>query len=49
MWSFADFLARVEAELNTDGDLIARHLDFIRALGGKDVLADDFSMMDVRF
>lgn len=49
MWSFADFLARVEAELNTDGDLIARHLDFIRALGGRDVLADDFSMMDVRF
>ena len=49
MWSFADFLARVEAELATDGDLIARHLDFIRALGGKDVLADDFSMMDVRF
>ena len=49
MWSFADFLARVSAELGTDGDLIARHLAYVRALGGKDVLADDFSMMDVRF
>ena len=49
MWPFNDFLARLTGELATDGDLIGRHLDYVRALGGKDALADDFSMMDVRF
>jgi sigma-B regulation protein RsbU (phosphoserine phosphatase) len=49
MWPFADFLAHVSAELAGDDGLINRHLDFVRALGGKDVLDDDFSMMDVRF
>ncbi|HEY1188878.1 MAG TPA: SpoIIE family protein phosphatase [Gemmata sp.] len=49
MWPFSDFMARVSAEMLLEGDLIARHLDYVRALGGKEVLADDFSMMDVRF
>jgi sigma-B regulation protein RsbU (phosphoserine phosphatase) len=49
MWPFQDFLARIGAELGTDGDLIERHLEFARALGGRDVFADDFSMLDVRF
>lgn len=49
MWPWADFLAHVSGELGSDGDLIGRHLDYVRELGGKEVLADDFSMMDVRF
>ncbi|MBP3954563.1 SpoIIE family protein phosphatase [Gemmata sp. G18] len=49
MWPFADFLERVTSQLTTDGDLLSRHLDFVRALGGREVLADDFSMMDIRF
>ena len=49
MWPFAEFLTRLESELAIDGDLIGRHLDYIRELGGKEVLADDFSMMDIRF
>ena len=48
MWPFAEFL-NLESELAIDGDLIGRHLDYIRELGGKEVLADDFSMMDIRF
>ncbi|MDY3551720.1 SpoIIE family protein phosphatase [Gemmata sp. JC717] len=49
MWPWADFLALISSELARDGDLIGRHLDYVRALGGREVLADDFSMMDVRF
>ncbi|MDY3561731.1 SpoIIE family protein phosphatase [Gemmata sp. JC673] len=49
MWAWADFLALISSELARDGDLIGRHLDYVRALGGREVLADDFSMMDVRF
>jgi sigma-B regulation protein RsbU (phosphoserine phosphatase) len=49
MWSFADFLTRISGELATDGDLIERHLEFVRQLGLREILADDFSMMDVRF
>lgn len=49
MWPFAEFLTRLESELAIDGDLIGRHLDYIRELGGKEVLADDFSMMDICF
>ena len=49
MWSFDAFLARLTAELLMPGDLIGRHLHFVRELGGKHVLADDFSMMDVWF
>ena len=49
MGAFSEFLTRLETELAIDGDLIGRHLDYIRELGGKEVLADDFSMMDIRF
>lgn len=53
MWPFDDFLAHISAELTRadEGteDLISRHLGYVRALGEKEVLADDFSMMDVRF
>ncbi len=49
MWPFSDFLERLQTELGVAGDLIGRHLDYVRELGGKEVLADDFSMMDVRF
>ncbi|AMV27875.1 Phosphoserine phosphatase RsbP [Gemmata sp. SH-PL17] len=49
MWPFSDFLDRMTAQLTTDGDLLGRHLDFVRELSGHEVLADDFSMMDVRF
>jgi sigma-B regulation protein RsbU (phosphoserine phosphatase) len=49
MWPFEDFLARIGAELATDGDLIERHLAYARALGRRDVFADDFSVLDVRF
>ena len=49
MWPFADFLTRITAELAAGGELIERHLQFVRQLQGGEVLADDFSMMDVRF
>jgi sigma-B regulation protein RsbU (phosphoserine phosphatase) len=48
MWPFADFLARMATELTLEGDLIARHLAFVRELGGQEVLSDDFSILDVR-
>jgi sigma-B regulation protein RsbU (phosphoserine phosphatase) len=49
MWPFTDFIARLTAELSSDGDLIERHLEFVRKLGNCENLTDDFSMMDVRF
>lgn len=49
MWPFADFLARMRAELTADGDLIERHLQYTRELMGREVYSDDFSMLDVRF
>ncbi|AWM36478.1 Phosphoserine phosphatase RsbP [Gemmata obscuriglobus] len=49
MWPWADFLALISSELAREGDLIGRHLEYVRELGGREVLADDFSMMDVRF
>ncbi|QJW97679.1 Serine phosphatase RsbU, regulator of sigma subunit [Frigoriglobus tundricola] len=48
MWPFEDFLARISSDLRAEGDLIARHLEFVRELGAQHVLSDDFSMMDVR-
>ncbi|MBY0457231.1 MAG: SpoIIE family protein phosphatase [Gemmataceae bacterium] len=49
MWPFEQFLERVSGELATAGDdLIERHLAYVRELGGKEMLADDFSMVDVR-
>jgi len=49
MWPFEDFLARISSELRAEGDLITRHLEFVRELGAQHILSDDFSMMDVRF
>jgi phosphoserine phosphatase RsbU/P len=49
MWPFTDFIARIGHELRADGDLIARHLEFVRSMSGHDVLSDDFSVLDVRF
>jgi sigma-B regulation protein RsbU (phosphoserine phosphatase) len=49
MWPWTDFLHRMKEEMTLDGDLIERHLEYVRDLGGKEVLSDDFSMLDVRF
>jgi sigma-B regulation protein RsbU (phosphoserine phosphatase) len=49
MWPFADFLTHIGSELAADGDLIERHLGYVRAMHGGDVLDDDFSVLDVRF
>ncbi|MCI0702564.1 MAG: SpoIIE family protein phosphatase [Planctomycetia bacterium] len=49
MWQFADFLARIGPELTAGGDLLDRHLNFVRQMHVGDVLGDDFSMLDVRF
>jgi sigma-B regulation protein RsbU (phosphoserine phosphatase) len=48
MWPFADFLAHLGRELKAEGDLIHRHLEHARQLGGRDTFSDDFSMLDVR-
>ena len=34
MWPFADFLERIRPELPRDGDLIERHLRYVRGLRG---------------
>jgi sigma-B regulation protein RsbU (phosphoserine phosphatase) len=49
MWPFEEFLARLQDELLHNGELIERHWQFVQQLHGKDTLADDFSMLDVRF
>jgi len=49
MWPFADFLARMAAELSSDGNLIERQLEYVRRISQREVLGDDFSMVDVRF
>lgn len=49
MWPFEEFLARMRQELSHDDDLIERHWQFVQQLHGKETLADDFSMLDVRF
>lgn len=48
MWPFEDFLARIGSELRAGDDLIARHLEYTRQLGGRDSYSDDFSILDVR-
>lgn len=48
MWPYTDFVAHMGRQFGEDG-LIDRHLAFVRQLHGRDTLADDFSMMDVRF
>jgi sigma-B regulation protein RsbU (phosphoserine phosphatase) len=47
MWAFEDFVSHICGEFGRDG-LIDRHLTFARALGGRDILADDFSMLEAR-
>jgi sigma-B regulation protein RsbU (phosphoserine phosphatase) len=49
MWQYSDFIARISHEFDEPGDLIEGHLQFVRRLGGNDVLGDDFSMVEVRF
>lgn len=49
MWPFEEFLARLQHELLHHGELIERHWQFVQQLHGKETLADDFSMLDVRF
>jgi sigma-B regulation protein RsbU (phosphoserine phosphatase) len=49
MWPYADFLVHIGAELVRGGDVIDRHLAFARTLHASDLLADDFSMLEVRF
>jgi sigma-B regulation protein RsbU (phosphoserine phosphatase) len=49
MWPLNDFLDHIGREMHIDGDLAGRHLEFIRTLQESDVLADDFSILDVRF
>jgi sigma-B regulation protein RsbU (phosphoserine phosphatase) len=49
MWQYAEFVERIAGQMGTDGDLIERHLRFVRELHAGDVLGDDFSMVEVRF
>jgi sigma-B regulation protein RsbU (phosphoserine phosphatase) len=49
MWPFSAFLERMKAELEADGDLIERHLQYTRGLMQREAFSDDFSMVDVRF
>jgi len=48
MWQYADFIAHITPELARGGDLIERHLEFVRSMHTGDVLGDDFSMVEVR-
>jgi sigma-B regulation protein RsbU (phosphoserine phosphatase) len=48
MWPYSDFVAHMAALLNGTSPL-DMHLEFVRTLHGQDTLADDFSMMDIRF
>jgi sigma-B regulation protein RsbU (phosphoserine phosphatase) len=49
MWQYTDFVERIGPELTRDGDLLDRHLKFIREMHAGDILGDDFSMVEVRF
>ncbi|WP_439623073.1 SpoIIE family protein phosphatase [Gemmata sp.] len=49
MWQYADFVAHITPELVKGGDVIERHLKFVREMHPGDVLGDDFSMVEVRF
>jgi len=48
MWQYADFIAHITPELLRGGDVIERHLQFVRSMHTGDVLGDDFSMVEVR-
>lgn len=49
MWQYADFVAHISPELVRGGDVIERHLKFVREMHTGDVLGDDFSMVEARF
>ncbi|MFO0822148.1 MAG: SpoIIE family protein phosphatase [Gemmataceae bacterium] len=48
MWQYADFIGHITPELAKGGDLIDRHLKFVRDMHKGDVLGDDFSMVEVK-
>ncbi|MCE9562054.1 MAG: fused response regulator/phosphatase [Planctomycetes bacterium] len=48
MWQYGDFIAHITPELARGGNLIERHLEFVRSMHTGDVLGDDFSMVEVR-
>ncbi|HUR55737.1 MAG TPA: SpoIIE family protein phosphatase [Gemmataceae bacterium] len=48
MWPYADFVARMTTQLSGE-NVMESHLACVRQLHGQDSLADDFSMLDVRF
>jgi sigma-B regulation protein RsbU (phosphoserine phosphatase) len=49
MWEFHEFAAHITPEFAAGGNLLDRHLAFIRGLGGGATLGDDCSLMEVRF
>ena len=49
MWQYGDFIAHITPELTRGGDLIERHLQFVRDMHTGDILGDDFSMVEIRF
>jgi sigma-B regulation protein RsbU (phosphoserine phosphatase) len=49
MWQYPDFVEHIEPLLRANSELLEQHLKFVRDLGGQETLADDFSMVEVRF
>lgn len=49
MWQYSDFVERIGPHFEQDGDLIEKHLKFVRELSHNETLGDDFSMVEVRF
>ena len=47
MWQFEDFVQYVSAQPRTEAGLLDRLLMHVRQLSGSDILADDFSMLEV--
>src|SRR5262249_40292025 len=41
MWQYPEFVSRIGAEMGSGGDLIDRHLKYVRELHAGDVLGDD--------
>ncbi|MFQ3648903.1 MAG: fused response regulator/phosphatase [Gemmataceae bacterium] len=48
MWTHGDFIAYVSALVPDDQPLLQRLLDHARQLRGQEILADDYSFLDVR-
>lgn len=49
MWQYPEFVERIGPHLAHEGDVIEPHLRFVREMSGRDILGDDFSMVEVRF